>query len=236
MSVRFSFEECVPKRPPRPQKLPLASGTVQFDTPNGFDSAVMSAIHTICRASRHSLAVDSLVITRKSRTPASVLPAELGNFHAQHRKHRVRADVRRQVEPADLRIQQILVGRLLRTVQQLLAIDDLDDCLRPTCRSRSTRGCRSVRGNRAVQASRRRAHAAGLLSGQPEIADEHRLGRIAQIVDLRHAIDAPARRAGDQIRDAGVAFPPVLVRAAESADDDRHARRAWTGSVTSQIS
>jgi hypothetical protein len=55
------------------------------------------------------------------------VPAELWNLHAQHWKHGVCADVRGQVEPADLRIQQILVGRFLRTVQELLAVDDLNE-------------------------------------------------------------------------------------------------------------
>ena len=62
----------MPNRPPRPQKSPAASGTVQLATPNGFDSDVISAIHTICRDSRHSLAVDSSVITTKSRTRPSL--------------------------------------------------------------------------------------------------------------------------------------------------------------------
>jgi len=42
----FSLDECVPKRPPRAQKLPLASGTVQLEMLKGFASDVMSAIHT----------------------------------------------------------------------------------------------------------------------------------------------------------------------------------------------
>src|SRR5207245_3452287 len=72
VGVKFSFDEWVPKRPPRPQKLPLASGTVQLDTPNGFDSVVMSAIHTICRVSRHSLVIASSVMTTKSRRRPSL--------------------------------------------------------------------------------------------------------------------------------------------------------------------
>jgi hypothetical protein len=28
----LSFDECAPKRPPRSQKLPLASGTLKFET------------------------------------------------------------------------------------------------------------------------------------------------------------------------------------------------------------
>ena len=170
-------------------------GRSSSTTPNGFDSAVMSAIHTICRASRHSLAVDSLVITTKSRMAAFRVPAELRNFHAEHGEHRVCADVRGQIEPADLRIQQILVGRLLRTVQELLPIDDLDDASRRGAVAEVDAVAVRPSRNGAVQARRRRPGAAGLLAGQAEIADEYRFGRIAQIVDLRHAIGAPAGRA-----------------------------------------
>src|SRR5437764_765013 len=63
----FSFDECEPKRPPREQKLPLASGTVQLATLNGCFSDVISAIHTIWRASVHSFTRDSSTITAKSR-------------------------------------------------------------------------------------------------------------------------------------------------------------------------
>src|SRR5471032_3698445 len=63
----FSFDECDPKRPPREQKLPLASGTVQLETLKGWASDVMSAIHTIWRASVHSFTSDSSTITAKSR-------------------------------------------------------------------------------------------------------------------------------------------------------------------------
>ena len=46
---------------------------------------------------------------------------------------------------------------------------------------------------------------------------------IAEIVDLRHAARAPVRRARDQEGNAGVAFPPVLVRVLQSADPrDQH--------------
>ena len=64
----FSLDECVPKRPPREQKLPLASGTVKLETPKGLVSVVMSTTHTICRPSRHSFWMASSVITTKSRT------------------------------------------------------------------------------------------------------------------------------------------------------------------------
>ncbi len=53
--------------------------------------------------------------------------------------------------------------------------------------------------NGAVQALGRRAFGAGLLARQTEVADEHGLGRVAQIVDLRHARDTPPDDAGDEI-------------------------------------
>src|SRR5437762_11401534 len=72
-----------------------------------------------------------------------------------------------------------------------------------------------------MQNRRRRANAAGLLAGQAEIADLHRVCRIGQVVDLCHARDAPAGLAGNEIRDAGVAFPPALMRALQPLNDAR---------------
>src|SRR5436309_14008607 len=67
MGVMFSFDEWVPKRPPRLQKLPLDSGTVHDETPTGFDSVVISTIRTSCRFSRHSFAVVSPIAAMKAR-------------------------------------------------------------------------------------------------------------------------------------------------------------------------
>src|SRR5260370_7059939 len=41
---------------------------------------------------------------------------------------------------------------------------------------------------------------------------------IAEIINLRHAAPAPARGARDQKGDAGVAFPPTLVRILQAPD------------------
>src|SRR5580658_5801998 len=60
----------------------------------------------------------------------------------------------------------------------------------------------------------------GLLTRQSEVADKYWFRRIAQIIDLRHARRAPAYRTGNQVSDTRVAFPPVLVRVPETADDD----------------
>src|SRR5207245_6579286 len=71
---------------------------------------------------------------------------------------------------------------------------------------------------------------AGLLAGQAEITYEDGLGRIAEVVGLRHTPGAPARRAdlqwislgeiaGHQIRGARVALPEILVRRGEPRHD-----------------
>ncbi len=69
-----------------------------------------------------------------------------------------------------------------------------------------------------MQHGRRVAGGARLLAGQAELADLHRMGRIAQIVDHGHAVDPPAMDARHQIGDAGVALPPVLMGAVQPHD------------------
>jgi len=48
---------------------------------------------------------------------------EFGNGHTEHRESRVRTDEGREIEPPDLRIEQVLDGRLLRAFEQLRAIE-----------------------------------------------------------------------------------------------------------------
>ena len=67
----LSLEECEPNRPPRWQKLPLASGTVKLEIIIGRFSTVTSANQTICRGSAHSLRIASSTIITMSR----VLPS-----------------------------------------------------------------------------------------------------------------------------------------------------------------
>ena len=67
----LSFEECAPKRPPRWQKLPLASGTVQLEIIIGRFSIETSANQIICRGSLHSFRIASSTIMTMSR----VLPS-----------------------------------------------------------------------------------------------------------------------------------------------------------------
>ena len=76
-----------------------------------------------------------------------------------------------------------------------------------------------------MQFGRHRTRRARLLARQAEVADKHRLRRVAQIVDLRHAARAPIGRPGDQEGDTGVAFPPAFVRVTKPADNNRHP--AW---------
>ena len=53
------------------------------------------------------------------------------------------------------------------------------------------------------------------------------MGRIAQVIDLHHAHGAPIGHAGNQVGNAGVAFPPALVSVAEVAADHRDCGLAW---------
>ncbi len=143
---------------------------------------------------------------------------EFRDRHRAERERGMRADERRQIELAHHRIAQILGRRLFRAGQKLLAVDDLHDAAFVGAVAEiDAVGLRPERDH-AVQHGRHRAGRARLLPGQAEVADLHRMRRIAQVVDLRHAVGAPARRARHQIGDAGVAFPPALMRALEAGD------------------
>jgi hypothetical protein len=52
---------------------------------------------------------------------------------------------------------------------------------------------------------------------------------IAQVINLHHAPGAPAGESGNEIRNAGIAFPPVLVRVVKVAND--HGDAAGLGRV-----
>src|SRR5262249_34922060 len=87
-------------------------------------------------------------------------------------------------------------------------------------------------GDRSVQIRGHRAGGAGLVPGQTEVADLHRLRRIAQVVDLEHARCAPAGYAGHEAADARAALPPALVRVpVVSADAGNEARMRRIGDV-----
>ena len=75
-----------------------------------------------------------------------------------------------------------------------------------------------------MQFSWRRPGRTRLLPRQAEITDEHRVCRIAEVIDLRHTANAPTREPGYKVSDACIAFPPALVCIHQSAHDDRQAR------------
>ena len=131
----------------------------------------------------------------------------------------------------DFRQAQIFRRRLLRPVDQLLAVDDLQEAaLVGAVAEIDAVALRSGR-DRAVQFGRHRAGRARLLAGQAEIADLDGMGGIAEIVDLRHAARAPVRRARHQKGDAGVAFPQALVRVLQAADPRDQHRIGGIGNV-----
>jgi hypothetical protein len=86
-----------------------------------------------------------------------------------------------------------------------------------------------------MQLDRRVADAARLLAIQAEVANKARMRGIGQIVDLRHAPRAPAVDARDEIRDSGVAFPPIFVRALERADPADQRRFGRVGHIPNLV-
>src|SRR5262245_8099386 len=70
---------------------------------------------------------------------------------------------------------------------------------------------------------------AGLVSRYPEVADEDWMRGIAEIVDFRHPLRAPCGIAADEIGNAGIAFPPALMRIPQSGDDRGQLR--WLGRI-----
>ena len=75
-----------------------------------------------------------------------------------------------------------------------------------------------------MQFKRWLAGRAGLLTVHTIVTNEHWFGRIREVINLGHAAHAPVLRTGDEISDAGIAFPPALMRAAQIANDDIQAR------------
>ncbi len=63
------------------------------------------------------------------------------------------------------------------------------------------------------------------LAGQREVADMHRLRRIGQIPNLRHAQDFPAGQSRVDVGDAGIALPRLAMGGAQVADDIAHLDR-----------
>ena len=91
---------------------------------------------------------------------------------------------RRQVEPGDLRREQVLGRRIFGAVEQLLAVDDLKHAVGIDAVAEEHAVALRAGRDRAVQRDRHRAARAGLLADQAEVADEDRLGRVAHVPDL----------------------------------------------------
>ena len=197
----------------------------------GVFSSVTSANHTICRASWHSLRICSSTIITMSRMRAVLVLGEFGDRHLQHREGGVGAVPGRHLELADLRIAQVLRRRLLRTVEELLAVDDLEHAALVGAVAEIDAVALRPHRDRAVELGRDRAGGAGLLPGQAEVADMHGMGGIAEVVDLGHALDPPAGDAGDEVGDAGVALPQVLVGVGEAHQPGEQRRIGGVGDV-----
>ena len=197
---------------------------------------VTSTNHTICCGSWHSLRISSSTIMTMSRAASLRVLGEFGDRHVQHRKGGVAPLNGDIVEPADFRIAQVFRRRLLRPVQELVAVDDLQDAALVGAVAEIDAVALRPERDRAVQFRRHRAGRAGFLAGQAEIADLYRMRRIAEIVDFGHAAHAPVRHARDQIGDAGIAFPPALVRVVERPRRCATTARDWRDRSTFQIS
>src|SRR5262249_46620093 len=137
------------------------------------------------------------------------------------------ADVRRQNESSDLGIGKIRRAGLGRPLDQFLAVDDLHDAVLVGAVTEIDAIAGGTGRDRTMPFNRHLSPPARVLSVQTEVADEPRLRRIGKVIDLRHPPNAPTLHAGDEIGDAAVAFPPVLVRALDRADprDELRLRR-----------
>src|SRR5207302_6530342 len=131
---------------------------------------------------------------------------------------RMGAGERGEIHAADLRINEVCRRRLLRTFQELLAVDDLQDAAGAAAVTEIDAVDLRQR-DRPVQFGRHRSARGRLLPGQTEIANLRRLCRITKVIDFGHALDAPSGDGGNQIGNAGVAFPPALLRYAMVAAD-----------------
>ena len=143
----------------------------------------------------------------------------------------MRPGLGRELELSDLRVQQVFVGRLGWTTEQLGAVDDLQYAVLVGAIAEIHAIAGGAGGNRAVQLLRGRSGRIRLLPREAEVADEYRMVRIAQVVDLRHPPRSPRRQAGNEIGDARIAFPEVLVRALEAADLAQAPGGTWVGHI-----
>ncbi len=143
----------------------------------------------------------------------------------------MRADQRRHLHERDLRIAEILRRRLLRPFQQFLAIEDLEQAAAVGAVGHVDAVALRAGRHHAVDGDRDRTGRAGLLSGQSEVADLDRIGRVAEVEDFDDA-RAPALRPGDDVGDAaGLAFPIVLVGVGHPEMAPQHLRLGRIGDL-----
>ena len=137
----------------------------------------------------------------------------------------MRTVVRHHVKTRNLRVQEIRRRRLFRPVQKFFAIDDLQDAALIGAVAEIDAVTLRSRRHHAVQRHRYRPVRAGLLPRQTKVADEHRVGRIGEVVDLGHAVGAPTGHTGDEVSNAGVAFPPAFMCSLQILDHGGQQRR-----------
>ena len=137
----------------------------------------------------------------------------------------------RHRHPGDFRKPKIIRCRLLRSVDELFAVDDLQKAALVGAVSEIDAVAFRAGRNRPVQFGRHRAGGARLLTGQAEIPDLDGMRGIAEVVDLGHAARAPVRRARDQKGNAGVAFPPALVGILQAPDPRDQNRICGIGDI-----
>ena len=129
------------------------------------------------------------------------------------------------VELADHGVAQVIGRRLFRAVQQLLAVDDLHHAALVGAVGEIDAVALRAGGNHAVELGRNGAGGTRLLADQAVIADLHRLGGITEIVHFGHSARPPPLDPGDEISDAGIAFPPALMSVLEALAHSRDERR-----------
>ena len=137
-----------------------------------------------------------------------------------HGPRGVAAPVVRHVQLGDHRGEQVLLGRIGIASKKRLAVDDLHRAL-----AAGSVGQVHVITEHGGFVDAGIAHGrlggAGLRPDHAEVPDEDRVGGIAEVEDLEPAIGGPSvgLQIGDEIGDAGVALPPVLVRPIEARGD-----------------
>ena len=105
----------------------------------------------------------------------------------------MRSVERRHHQASHFRIEQIVAGRFLRAMDELVPIDDLHNPVFVGAVAEINPIALRTERNHPVQLFWNRAARAGLLAGQTEIADFDRVGGIAHVIDFGHPVDAPAR-------------------------------------------